>query len=844
MSYVVTGSPFLQSFKNDLSCLGPIFVPTLAHLCLSRPTSGSHMTLSAKELSDAYKSANLITFKGASSVCGSNTAVDDRLNTVLLEAYSLFGSVSSFSYDVTISGTTVTQFSLSFQFSSYPCGFLYYNAATQDPKYILSAPPKCGSQFTKTPSSAITPEASCFGALQFDGKTGTASFPWCNNFGPYTEASLAQRYGTTQDMMALYSLGTDKLVVQFANDWSDWSVFSNSPTLCTLEYHSIGLGETKGTFVLSDKDTVRGDAAKSLDNACISIMTDDSTSGNFLFPGGDVASCGGNSFNDRFTFLFDGYAVAANYIDLDTVIVVISPTRGDITSNVGAQIQQDKRRDGNPLQATDWMLVYKRGIAPTVVASVTSTIVPSTVLSSTFALSTVAVSSLSTILPTSESSSVVLSSTVLGSTLTTDIPSTTVSATDLPSLLSGTVSSAEATQVSSTATVSLQGSQTQTSSLISTLSTATVSLSASQTPTVSSSIPISSTATVSANTACKTKTPSQALMNIANGPIPASSSQNYSSDATDNLAALIKQAPAVLAKTGTFEISSTFLLSGPLGFGASVNMVGASFDGGIDGVAVLISSVQYKFLGDWDIQTYGDVSCTFVVNASVIDNGISFYYMIDSAKIKSEWFAIQLSEDGKQLIVVVNTEHTVLASVSFGVAVNKARDSINYGFAMLNVVGSTVAPISAILSSNVSSTAATASTILTASTVAATSISLSSIKTTISPSTSLDVQVLSSSSASLGVFTSPTAKITTTADAQSTVLLTTSPVALASSASLTTTSTLVPNTSKTTSSPESMIPVAVQTTTSSKTVQINVLVSDAKAIIVSFLAAGFCLALF
>ncbi|KAJ3280746.1 hypothetical protein HDU79_011392 [Rhizoclosmatium sp. JEL0117] len=324
-------------------------------------------------------------------------------------------------------------------------------------------------------------------------------------------------------------------------------------------------------------------------------------------------------------------------------------------------------------------------------------------------------------------------------------------------------------------------------------------------------------------------------MNIANGPIPASSSQNYTSDATDNLAALIKQAPAVLAKTGTFEISSTFLLSGPLGFGASVNMVGASFDGGIDGVA---------FLGDWDVQTYGDVSCTFVVNASAIDNGISFYYMIDSAKIKSEWFAIQLSEDGKQLIVAVYTEHTILASVSFGVAVNKARDSINYGFVMLNVVGSTVAPTSAIFSSTVSSTASTASTILTASTVAATSISLSSIKTTILPSTSLDVQVLSSSSASLGVFTSPTAKITTTADAQSTVLLTTSPVALASSASLTTTSTLVPNTSKTTSSPESMIPVAVQTTTSSKTVQINVLVSDAKAIIVSFLAAGFCLALF
>ncbi|ORY40803.1 hypothetical protein BCR33DRAFT_359186 [Rhizoclosmatium globosum] len=361
-----------------------------------------------------------------------------------------------------------------------------------------------------------------------------------------------------------------------------------------------------------------------------------------------------NSFNDRFTFLFAGFPAAANYIDLDTVIVVISPTRGDITSNVGAQIQQDKRRDGNPLQATDWMLVYKRGIAPTVVASVTSTIVPSTVLSSTFALSTVAVSSLSTILPTSESSSFVLSSTVSGSTLTTDIPSTTVSDTDLPSFLSSTVSSAEETQVSSAATVSLPVAQTQTASFISTLSTATVSLSASQTPTVSSSIPISSTATVSANTACKTNTPSQALMNIANGPIPASSSQNYSTDATDALATLLKQAPVVLAKTGTYQVDSTFLLTGPLAAGANVNLLGASFTGGVNGVGVLISSVEFKFLGNWDIQTYGDVTCTFVVNATSIDNGVAFYYVIDSTKVKNEWFGIQLSQDGKQLIVSVN----------------------------------------------------------------------------------------------------------------------------------------------------------------------------------------------
>ncbi|KAJ3073511.1 hypothetical protein HDU99_001891, partial [Rhizoclosmatium hyalinum] len=164
----VTGSPFLQSFKNDLSCVGPINVPDLAHLCLSRLTSSSYTALSAKELSDAYKSAHLITFKGSSSVCGSNTIVDDRLNSVLRETSTALGHVSSFSYDVTMSGSTVSQFTLLYEFNIYPCSFFYYNAAAQDPTYILSAPPKCGTKFTHAPSSAITPEASCFGALQFD----------------------------------------------------------------------------------------------------------------------------------------------------------------------------------------------------------------------------------------------------------------------------------------------------------------------------------------------------------------------------------------------------------------------------------------------------------------------------------------------------------------------------------------------------------------------------------------------------------------------------------------------------------------------------------------------------
>ncbi|KAJ3037504.1 hypothetical protein HDU99_010395, partial [Rhizoclosmatium hyalinum] len=168
MSYLVTGSAFLQSFKNDLSCLGPINVPTLAHLCLSRPTTSPYMTLSVDELVGAYEYAGLIAFKGSSSVCGSNIDVENRLQTVLSEAFLNFGYVSTFSYDVTMSGSTVSQLTFSYEFNIYPCSFFYYNAAAQDPKYILSAPPTCGSKFTNPPSSAINPEASCFGALQFD----------------------------------------------------------------------------------------------------------------------------------------------------------------------------------------------------------------------------------------------------------------------------------------------------------------------------------------------------------------------------------------------------------------------------------------------------------------------------------------------------------------------------------------------------------------------------------------------------------------------------------------------------------------------------------------------------
>ncbi|KAJ3078980.1 hypothetical protein HDU99_000237, partial [Rhizoclosmatium hyalinum] len=441
MSHLVTGSPFLLSFQYAVSCFSLPDVPTLGHLCLSRSTSASHMTLSAPELADAYKSKNLITFKGSSSVCGSNTDVGDRLNTVLSETVTALGPVSSYEYDVYLSGATVSQFYLAYAFVDdfYPCGFFVYNAAAQDPKYILSAPPKCGSKFTKTPSSAINPEASCFGALQFDGKTGTASFPWCDSMGSYSEANLAQRYGATTDTMALYSLGTDKLVVQFANDWS---ASSDPETLCTLEYHSISLNETTGTFYLSSEYTIIGDVGTSysflVDTGLASIKYDAKT-GKFTMNTGD-GLYPSTSFNDRFNSVFSaGLFVTASFVDKDTVIVVISDTQ-IMNSNVGVQISLQKRRDGVKLGETDYMLVYKRGIAPTS-TQITSKIVSSTVLSRPIFTSTVPISStfLSSTLPTTGTSSIVLSSTVSSSTshadqttslasLTTALPSATVPA--------------------------------------------------------------------------------------------------------------------------------------------------------------------------------------------------------------------------------------------------------------------------------------------------------------------------------------------------------------------------------------------------------------------------------
>ncbi|ORY40801.1 hypothetical protein BCR33DRAFT_767943 [Rhizoclosmatium globosum] len=817
-SYIVYDSPFLQSFKDSL-CNGLPALPPLTHLCLSRAATSTYGALSPSELAEYYK--NSVLFQGSSAVCGNSGLLADRLNTV----YALMGPVSTVSIALkagegTRANPTVTGFSVDFQVEQAEgialCEITFNIAKSQDPKYILSSSPKCGSKFATAPSSAITPEASCFGALKFDGNAVT--FPWCTNGNSYTDTNLASRYGSSSDTMALYSLGTNKLIVQFANNWS---ASSDSETLCTLEYHSIGLGETKGTFAVSEEDTVRGDASylsvTSLDDPCISTITDDSSSGNFFLPSGDVASCGGNSFNDRFLFLSKKqYFVAASYIDLDTIIVVISNAE-IITSNVGAQVYPTKRRDGITLGENDWMLVYKRVIPP---VATTATIAASTVVIFSSASS-------GTSLPTTEPSTIIVSATVSDATSyesqSTNLVSTASLTITSASLLSATVSSAEVTQGSSTATVSLPASQTQTAALISTLSTTSVSFSASHTTAESqSAISISSTATVSANIACKTNTASQALTNIANGPIPASSSQNYSTDATDALAALIKQAPAVLAKTGTFQVASAFLLTGPLSATANVNLLGASFTGGVNGVGVLISSVEFKFLGNWDIQTYGDVTCTFVVNATSIDNGVAFYYVIDSTKVKSEWFGIQLSQDGKQLIVSVNTEHTVMASVSFGVTASKTRESIKDGFLVLNVVGSSIAPVS--------TTSALASSVTKVSTVSTTSILVStSVQGTVLSTTSSS---LVSVGATLSAFASTTSKTVTTASTTSATVQNASPSTFDSTTAKTTVTSTTPATAQ----------IAAATTTS-KTVQINVVVSSAKALVVSFLAVGLVFAL-
>ncbi|KAJ3279252.1 hypothetical protein HDU79_000747 [Rhizoclosmatium sp. JEL0117] len=576
MSYIVPGAPFLRNFQDSLACLGLPALPSFAHLCLSQIVTQDVYVTNPDVLAQSLQSSKA-TYQGLASICGYGAPLGARLGSF----YFVVGTVNSVSVSIldapTITNRDLAEFELKYNIQtsdggSYICSLSYYNAVTQDTKYILSAPPKCGSKFSKAPSSAITPEASCFGALQFD------------------VGNLAARYGATPDTMALYSLGTDKLV-----------------------YHSIGLGETKGTFVLSDKDTIRGDVKYlkgTLENDCIASMTDDSSSGNFFFSGGDVSYCGGKSFTDRFLYLFrNTLFIAASYVDLDTVIVVINRSN-IISSNVGAKILPvGGRRDGIVLDATDWMLVYKREIPSPAATSATSAVLSSTFTSSTILSSTVPSTSLDSSLATTWSTNIVLSSTASDSRSSV-LSSTTFSATASSLFMSSTVASATVSPTTS-ATVTIVSSTFSSNSVSSTTvpvwfsslstnlqqteSSSIILLSATvPSPTTASGISILSTATFSANTGCKTNTPSQALTNIANGPIPASSSQNYSTDATDALATLIKQAPVVLAKTKTYQVDSTFLLTGPLAAGADVNLLGASFTGGINGVGVLISSVEYK----------------------------------------------------------------------------------------------------------------------------------------------------------------------------------------------------------------------------------------------------------
>ncbi|KAJ3062502.1 hypothetical protein HDU99_005195, partial [Rhizoclosmatium hyalinum] len=353
MSFKVIGSPFLPSFQDALSCDGLPDLPPLAHLCLSSITTQSEWPYSFDDLAKKYITRGLASLNGPSDICGAS--LTDKLNSV----YSGFGAVTTFSYTILDAkpkpDAYVKAISLNYTIKTndnklLPCSLPFHNSAAsaglQDTDYILSAQPKCGSQFIGAPNTQIDAESSCFGALKFDG--GSVSFPWCLETGkPYNRFQLATRFAALVNKMALISLGRDTLVFEFANDWKAPKLTPD--TLCTLEYHSMALGKSKGTYLLSDKDTVFGalgiTAKNGIDKSCISYLADDSKPGTFVLPDGDAEICGGTSFKDRFQYLFKPtVSVVASYVDLDTIIIVASSSL-KLKSNVGAQIIPPTRRD-------------------------------------------------------------------------------------------------------------------------------------------------------------------------------------------------------------------------------------------------------------------------------------------------------------------------------------------------------------------------------------------------------------------------------------------------------------------------------------------------------------------
>ncbi|ORY14094.1 hypothetical protein BCR33DRAFT_751784 [Rhizoclosmatium globosum] len=88
--------------------------------------------------------------------------------------------------------------------------------------------------------------------------------------------------------------------------------------------------------------------------------------------------------------------------------------------------------------------------------------------------------------------------------------------------------------------------------------------------------------------------------------------------------------------------------------------------------------------------TYYDFSCTLDIHEVALPSitGVGFSYKIDAVKVQNEWFGMYLTEDGEKLVFSINTNHTVIASLTFPVKALWKRDSQkSIGFVIFYTLG-------------------------------------------------------------------------------------------------------------------------------------------------------------
>ncbi|KAJ3280391.1 hypothetical protein HDU79_011742 [Rhizoclosmatium sp. JEL0117] len=199
--------------------------------------------------------------------------------------------------------------------------------------------------------------------------------------------------------------------------------------------------------------------------------------------------------------------------------------------------------------------------------------------------------------------------------------------------------------------------------------------------------------TVSIVASCSNKTPSDELLDISKN-IPSSSvgtTVKYSSEAASTLGTLVKLVPETLLSMGAVQTAQIFEVF-DITSGKAVTFPGAQFSDGVTNyVVVMIKSDQYKFKSASEVAAYDSTVCSVTFDTTTLPDGsgVSFSYKFDGA-IKSEWFAFKLSPDSTRLIISINTDHTVLASIEYYVTPMKTGDDGKYGFVVVNGVGSLV----------------------------------------------------------------------------------------------------------------------------------------------------------